>query len=218
MVHQLVAESIVKHFNHQTLLSDIALSCKTGDVIGLLGRNGSGKTTLLNIIYGTLDCENKYLAVDHIKINRLYSVPKTINYLPQHRFIPPYFSVAKAISLFLDEPEQQHILEDEMIQAIKHQKIHELSFGDLRYLEINLILNAPTKFSLLDEPFQGLAPLVIERVEKIILKARSHKGIILVDHHYQSVLDLCNKLYVLQKCCLYPLKDPSELQQYDYLN
>lgn len=217
MVHQLVAESIVKQFNHKPLLSDIALSCKTGDIIGLLGRNGSGKTTLLNIIYGTMDCENKYLAVDHIKINRLYSIPKTINYLPQHRFIPPYFSVAKAISLFLDKPEQDHILKDELILAKRHQKIHELSFGDLRYLEINLILTAPTKFSLLDEPFQGLAPLVVERVKKIILKASQHRGIILVDHHHQSVLDLCNKLYVLQKCCLYPLKDQSALQEYDYI-
>lgn len=217
MVYQLVAESIVKHFDHKALLSDIALSCKTGEIVGVLGRNGSGKTTLLNIIYGTLDCENKYLAVDGIKVNRLYSLPKTLNYLPQHRFIPPYFSVRKAISLFLDKPQRQHVLEDELIKALSNKKIGELSFGDLRYLEINLILNAPTKFSLLDEPFQGLAPLVVESVKKIILKASQHRGIILVDHDYQSVLDLCTKLYILQKCCLYPLKDPSELRHYDYL-
>ncbi len=217
MVHHLTADSIVKYHGSKAILTDIALSCMTGEIVGILGRNGSGKTTLLDIIYGTLDCEQKYLAVDSLKVNRPYSLRHTINYLPQHRFIPPYLSVNKAISLFLEKDEKRFVFDDEIILSLKGKKIKELSFGDLRYLEILLILSSPSKFTLLDEPFQGLAPIVVEKVQKRITKASQDRGIIIVDHNYHSVLELSNKLYILQKSCLHPLKDQAELKNYDYL-
>ncbi len=217
MVHRLVAESIVKHFDHKAILTDIALSCKTGEIVGLLGRNGSGKTSLLNIIYGTLDCEHKYLAIDCVKVNRPYAQRNTLNYLPQHRFIPSYLTVRKAISLFLNPVEAVDFFEDEIIQSLVGKRIKELAFGDLRYLEIKLILSSTSKFSLLDEPFQGLAPIVVEKVQRLIRAASEHRGIILVDHNYTSVLELSTKLYILQKSCLYPINDRNALNDYDYL-
>lgn len=217
MVHHLIADSIVKHRGTRAILTDIALSCKTGEIVGVLGRNGSGKTTLLEIIYGVLNCEHKYLAVDGVKVNHLYSLRQTINYLPQHRFIPPYLTVSKAITHFLENDIKQAIYNDDIILSLTDKKIKELSFGDLRYLEIMLILSSPSKFTLLDEPFQGLAPITVERIQKLITKASQHRGIIIVDHNYHTVLELSNKLYILQESCLHPLKNPSELQNFDYL-
>ncbi|WP_430614661.1 ATP-binding cassette domain-containing protein [Flavobacterium sp. JP2137] len=216
MVHQLTAESIVKHRDRRAILTDVALSCKTGDIVGLLGRNGCGKTTLLNIIYGTLPCEHKYLAIDRVKVNQPFSLPKTLNYLPQHRFIPKHLTVTQAVSLFLDSSEKAAVLEDGLVQSMVGKKIRELAFGDLRYLEIKLLLTAPSKFSLLDEPFQGLAPLIVESVQELIVQASQNRGIILVDHNYTSVLQLSTKLYVLDKSSLHALKSPDDLVQYTY--
>ena len=84
----LQVDSIRKSWNQTPLLTDVFLTCQTGEVVGLLGRNGSGKSTLFRIIYGDVSCESRFVKVDQTVLNSLAATRKHLNYLPEHPFLP----------------------------------------------------------------------------------------------------------------------------------
>ena len=91
--HILEIDSVQKYFNQKIVLSDVYLKCKTGEIIGLLGRNGSGKSTLLKIVFGILSADNKFIRVDGKVLFKNSDLLNEISYLPQENFIPSSFSV-----------------------------------------------------------------------------------------------------------------------------
>ena len=216
--HNLTVDSVVKFFKNKPILSDVYLCCETNEIIGIFGKNGSGKSTLLKIIFGTETSQNKFIKIDNLVSKKLYLKNNELSFLTQQNFIPKYLLVSKSIFLFVDnEIRNKFYDDDEIINLIKHKKIRQLSGGELRYLEIKLILFSKTKFSFLDEPFSGLSPLQIEKVKKIICEVSKRKGIILIDHQYQNVLDISTKLYVIRDGKTTLLSNSKQLIDYGYL-
>ncbi len=217
MKHILEADSIQKYFDHKLVVSDVYLKCETGDIIGLLGRNGSGKSTLLKIIFGMVPADNKFVRIDGKLKRKTTELLKEISYLSQENFIPKHFSVQKAIQLSILKAQQAIFCEDLMIQSILNKKISHLSGGELRYLEIKLILSNPSKFVLLDEPYNGLAPVMVEKVNVLIKENTKSKGIIITDHNYQNVIAVATKLILMAAGKTHHLKDKTELIERGYL-
>ena len=93
----------------------------------------------------------------------------------------------------------QEFFADEMIQSMFDKKIKDLSGGELRYLEIKLILNNASKFVLLDEPYNGLSPIMIEKINQLITAMASFKGVIITDHNYENVIKVSTKLAFFQR-------------------
>ena len=100
----------------------------------------------------------------------------------------------------------------------KTKKIHQLSGGELRYLEINLILSNKSKFVLLDEPYNGLSPLMIDKINLLIQKNAQQKGIIITDHNYENVIKISTQLVLMKNGKTHHLKDKKELIEMGYLN
>jgi len=198
MKHKLHADSITKVIKGRTLLDHVMLQCETGEVIGLLGRNGSGKSTLLKIIFGTMRATDRFVIINNTDHKRFSESEPSIAYLPQHPFLPPSFSVKKAINLFLNINESDIFYEDGAIATLVNKKVHQLSGGELRYLEAKLILSSKAKFVLLDEPFTELAPVVVDNLKKLIGQSSATKGIIISDHKYHDVMDVASKNYLLK--------------------
>lgn len=214
----LEADSIEKSYNYNTILSDVYLKCETGDIIGVLGRNGCGKSTLLKIIYGIIPAEHKFVRIDYQIRRKAYKYANEISYLPQDNFIPKHLKVIKAIKLFLAKEKVSDFCDDSFIESILNQKIRNLSGGELRYLQIKLILFSDSKFALLDEPYNGLSPIMVNLTNELILKQSQHKGILLTDHNYENVLNVSTQLYLIKDCSTKKLKDKKELIQFGYLN
>lgn len=217
MKHCLEADSIQKYFHNKLVVSDVYLKCETGDIIGLLGRNGSGKSTLLKIIFGITPADYKFVRIDGKLKCKTSELLNEISYLSQDNFIPKHFSVKKAIKLSISESKRDDFCNDELIQSISDKKVRELSAGELRYLEIKLILSNTSKFVLLDEPYNGLAPMMIEKVNQLIKENAKNKGVIITDHNYQSVMDVSTKLILMEAGKTHHLKDKSELIEKGYL-
>jgi ABC-type multidrug transport system ATPase subunit len=78
-------DSITKSFDGRPILQDIYL-CKTGQIIGLLGRNGSGKSTLLQIIFGTISSDTQFIKCNDKVLRNLSDRRNKISYLPQNSF------------------------------------------------------------------------------------------------------------------------------------
>lgn len=216
--HILEVDSIQKYFGDKLVVSDVYLKCETNNIIGLLGRNGSGKSTLLKIIFGIVTANSKSVRIDGIVMNKTSVLLEELSYLPQENFIPNYFFVKKAISLSINNENSLVFYDDEMIQSIQNKKIYHLSSGELRYLEIKLMLFNSSKFVLLDEPYNDLSPILIEKVNHLIIKNSKQKGIVITDHNYENVIKISNKLMLMVDGNLHHLKDKNELIEKGYLS
>jgi ABC-type multidrug transport system ATPase subunit len=111
----LYVDSVTKSFGIRQVLTDIFITCRQGEIIGLLGRNGAGKSTLLKIIFGSMSADYKFVRIGNKQINGLYDNRKLINYLPQNGFMPNHIKVSKIISLFCDKPNADLIITNEHI-------------------------------------------------------------------------------------------------------
>ncbi|RTY73718.1 ATP-binding cassette domain-containing protein [Flavobacterium sp. LS1R10] len=210
-------DSIQKQYEGKSIVSDVYLRCETADIIGVLGRNGSGKSTLLKIIFGIVTADFKFVRVDGVVKSKTSDLLNEISYLSQDNFIPNSFSIKKTIQLAIAKDKLQDFYADDMIQSMIEKKIKHLSGGELRYLEIKLILNNASKFALLDEPYNGLSPIMIEKINELITAMSSTKGIIITDHNYENVIKVSTKLAFMKEGKMRHLKDKSELVEKGYL-
>ena len=213
----LEVDSVQKQYDGKIIVSDVYLKCETADIIGVLGRNGSGKSTLLKIIFGIVAADFKFVRVDGVVKSKTSELLNEISYLPQNNFIPSLFSIKKTIQLSISKDKVQDFYVDEMIQSMLDKKIKHLSGGELRYLEIKLILNNTSKFVLLDEPYNGLSPIMIEKINELIIALSREKGIVITDHNYENVIKVSTKLALMKEGKLHHLKDKNDLIEKGYL-
>lgn len=209
-------DSIRRDFGLKQILTDISLTCRTGDIVGLLGRNGSGKSTLLKIIFGTLPTDNKFMRLDG-KVLDMPFKSRSIGYLHQESFLPKSLTADEIFGIYAGHLEGTGFFEDGILGKIRDVRIRNLSGGEARYLEIKLILNLDCRFVLLDEPFNGLSPVHIDIVKEMIVKKSGSKGIILTDHDYRNVLDVAGRCYLLFDGGLKPVRSLDDLALWGYV-
>ncbi|WP_053058484.1 ATP-binding cassette domain-containing protein [Pedobacter sp. BMA] len=214
---ELTSDSIRKHFNNRQILNDIFLSCKPGEIVGLFGRNGSGKSTLLKIIFGSIKAEGKYVAIDNVKVDSLYEHREMIKYLPQDNFLPNHVSISQIISCFCAKENIEMLKKDPLVKPFLNKKIKQLSGGEKRILEILILIHSKATYFLLDEPFNGVAPLNVEIIKSLIKKHSKNKGFIITDHDYMNVLDISSRFVLIDDGNTRQIGGIDDLIEYGYL-
>jgi ABC-type multidrug transport system ATPase subunit len=218
IMSKLHIDSIQKSYDNKPVLNDTFISCKTGEIIGLLGRNGSGKTTLMQIVFGSLQAENKYINVDGKILHNLFDNRNIIHFLPQFDFLPQHIKIKTIISLFCDKESTKKLIENPIFKPLLNLKINQLSGGEKRIVSVYALLYSNAEFILLDEPFNGIAPIQREEIQKIILEQSPNKGIIISDHDYRSVLEIATKIILLHDDGTKIINDQNELIEWGYLS
>lgn len=214
---RLYVDSVMKSYGQRKLLTDIYLNCVQGEIIGLLGRNGCGKSTLLEIIFGSKSADGKFVKVGDKVIEKISSSHNLIKYLPQDSFLPNHLKVDKIIALFNDNQNAVIIKEHSLIKSMLHKKCYELSGGEKRLLEIYLIIYSNAKYVLIDEPFNGIAPIYKENIKDLIRAQSKNKGFIITDHDYQNILDLATKVILLHDGGTKEIAGMEELRFWGYI-
>lgn len=204
-------------FGLNRILSGIYLRCEQGQIVGLLGRNGSGKSSLMKVIFSALDAESKSIRVNGAPQSKSFFSPTKINYLPQDHLIPEYITIKQAFILYRVNW-LEHLKEFPEIEKLLNQKPKSISGGELRLVEIMLILFSKSEFCLLDEPFSGLSPVMIERVTNLLSRIKASKGIIITDHLYRHVASVSDAIYVLTNGQTRKISEMSELVKYGYIS
>lgn len=216
MIHTLEVDSVILDFHSKRVLQDVYMKSETGKVSGLLGRNGTGKSCLMKIIYGELIPNDKSIRLNGNSINDGYRYPKDIRYLPQGRFMPVSLTIKRIFKDFeLDFLD--FINEFPEFEKFYATKFTNLSGGEQRIVEIYSILASKTKFCMLDEPFSQVMPLHIEIIKKLILREKKNKGIIITDHLYKYILEICDNLYVINNGKTYLTKSLHDLESLGYV-
>lgn len=208
----LEVDSVMHAFGEHRVLTDVSLRCRLGEIVALCGRNGAGKSTLMKIIFGTLACGECFVRIDGQAMSRAVFRSGKLAYLPQTDFLPLTMRVEKVVRLFLGEC--CDFFADPVMARIARTRVRDLSGGELRLLEIRLILQSPARYLLLDEPFNGLSTLAAETVRQQIVRSAETRGIVITDHCFREVFRIATRYVLLRDGCLREVSGVSELSSY----
>lgn len=225
MMNTLAVKNLKKTYKSRTVVKDISISLKRGEIAGLLGPNGAGKTTSFYMIVGLIAPDFGKITVDNHDITRLPVHERAqmgISYLPQESSIFRKLTVSENIMAILelrkdlDKKERklklEQLLEEFRITHIRDTIGMGLSGGERRRAEIARTLAGDPKFILLDEPFAGIDPISILDVKRIIshLKARNI-GVLITDHNVRDTLAICERAYIVNQGQILCEGNPSDI-------
>lgn len=217
MMNKLEIDSIQLHVgNHRQLLTDCYLSCSSEEIIGILGRNGSGKSSLFEIIFGTLEPSNKFIRING-QVCKTPFAKKLVGYIPQTSIFPKDATVQKLLKFLLNSDRFEDLKKNKRIESILFSKIRHLSGGELKYLEVSTILHMDHPFVLLDEPFSGIEPIFQSEIQDLLTRNPYKKGILVSDHNFRNIMDVSNKLFLLNDGALVKITKSVELEYLGYV-
>jgi ABC-type multidrug transport system ATPase subunit len=216
MTNILEIDSVILEFGVHRVLQDVYLKSETGKVTGLLGRNGAGKSCLMKILFGELIPLDKSIRLNGVSMCDSRRNSADLKYLPQRRYIPGFLTVKRVFEDF-DLSFSEFILEFPEFKKLLRSKMKNLSGGERRLVEIYVLLVSKTKFCLLDEPFSQLMPLHVEAIRKIILREKQNKGIVVTDHLYRDIIDICDDLYLISAGKIHLTKSVRDLETLGYV-
>ena len=203
-------EKIVKKYRKRTVVSEVSVDVRQGEIVGLLGPNGAGKTTSFYIIVGLIKPLSGKVFLDDLDITKepMYKRAKRgISYLPQEASVFRKLSVEdnlKAILEFtgLSKEKQKErlekLLEELGLQSVRKSEGITLSGGERRRTEIARCLAVDPKFILLDEPFAGIDPIAVEDIQNIVKTLKNKNiGVLITDHNVHETLSITDRSYLL---------------------
>ncbi len=216
--------SLKKRYRARTVVQDVSLSVKSGEVVGLLGPNGAGKTTSFYMIVGLVAVDGGEIFIDdqdltHSPIHRRARLG--LAYLPQEASIFRRLSVTENIKAVLElqgyapaelDARLEALLNDLHITHIRDNPAISLSGGERRRVEIARALATDPRFILLDEPFAGVDPIAVLDIQKIIrfLKERGI-GVLITDHNVRETLGICDRAYIINAGSVMAEGKPEEI-------
>ena len=207
---KLRSEGLVKIYKKRTVVSDVSINVRQGEVVGLLGPNGAGKTTTFYMIVGMIKPNDGkvFLQENEITGEPMYKRAKMgIGYLPQEASVFRRLSVEDNIMAVLEmmnltkqqrKEKTDKLLEELSISHLRKNLGFQLSGGERRRTEIARALATDPKFILLDEPFAGVDPIAVEDIMEIVHNLK-HKniGILITDHNVHETLSIVDRAYIL---------------------
>ena len=220
----LKADSLIKTYSGKSVVNDVSLNLKQGEIVGLLGPNGAGKTTSFYMIVGLIKPNYGSIFLDEKDITRfpMYKRAKNgIGYLAQESSVFRKMSVEDNIHSVLEmtnltKKEQQNkvesLLDEFGLKSIRKRRGDLLSGGERRRTEIARALATSPSFILLDEPFAGVDPLAVEDIQKIVRDlTKRNIGILITDHNVQETLAITDRTYLMFEGSILKDGKPEEL-------
>jgi len=195
------------------VLQDVSLNVNDGEIVALLGRNGMGKSTTLKSIMGLVKPKSGAVTFQGKNIEGMppYKVARAgIGYVPEERRIFPKLSVQDNLELGIKGGKQSTKAGAWTVERIYHHfpKLKErcnlqgrfLSGGEQQMLTIGRALMGNPSLLLVDEPTEGLAPLMVQEVRDILEDVnKAGVSILLVEHNVNVALSLANRVYLMGK-------------------
>jgi len=213
----LSAVGLQKKYGSRTVVREVGVEVKSGEVVGLLGPNGAGKTTSFYMIVGLVPLDGGEISLNGQDITHLPIHERAklgLSYLPQEASVFRKLTVEENIQAVLELQEENDkpltkneiqsrldsLLQELQISHLRSNPAMSLSGGERRRVEIARALASQPKFILLDEPFAGVDPIAVGEIQRIVrfLKGRQI-GVLITDHNVRETLGICDHAYIISE-------------------
>jgi len=208
----LEVNNISKSYGKKTVVNQVSLSVKRGEIVGLLGPNGAGKTTTFYMVVGIIPPEQGEISFDNQNITNMPIHVRArfgIGYLSQEPSVFRKLTVEENILSILEIlpltkierlKRLDQLLDELNIAHLRKSKAYTLSGGETRRLEITRALVTNPSFLLLDEPFSGIDPIVVGEAKGIIAELKNKGiGILITDHNVRETLSITDRAYLISE-------------------
>ena len=202
-------KDVSKSFDGRPILKKLSLKVFPGECVGVLGPNGCGKTTLFSMCIGEQNIEGGKIYLNNKSIDQIpihLRSKEGLGYLPQQRSVfnmSVYDNLLGIAQISIKGADNQKAITEKLLDEFNLQHLRTLnasvlSGGEIRRLMMARVMINKPKIVLLDEPLAALDPLVIQDIQKYILKIQSNGTAILVtDHNVKNLFDITDRNYVL---------------------
>ncbi|MBR2649949.1 MAG: LPS export ABC transporter ATP-binding protein [Sediminibacterium sp.] len=203
-------KNLVKRYKGRTVVNQVSVSVKQGEIVGLLGPNGAGKTTSFYMVVGLIKPDEGTVYLNEEDITKLPMYKRAqmgIGYLPQEASVFRKLSVEDNIMAVLEmtklnaeerAAKLESLLDEFNLHHVRKNNGDSLSGGERRRTEIARALAVDPKFILLDEPFAGVDPIAVEDIQSVVAKLKyKNIGILITDHNVNETLSICDRAYLL---------------------
>lgn len=217
----LEVQNIHTYYGISHVLQGVSLNIDEGEVVGLLGRNGAGKTTTLRSIMGLTPPERGHIRYkgNDIAGKQPFVVARMgISYVPGHRGIFSYLTAMENLQIVYNPGSRWSI--DTVVQKfpklmeLKGRQGRHLSGGEQQMLAIARALVMGPELILLDEPSQGLAPIIVEVVMGMIKELKRERvSMLLVEQNVEMAVEIVDRVYVIDQGVVVFKGKPYELMQ-----
>ncbi|HBB90661.1 MAG: LPS export ABC transporter ATP-binding protein [Bacteroidetes bacterium GWF2_49_14] len=207
---KLYTQNLVKKYRQRTVVNNVSVEVRQGEIVGLLGPNGAGKTTTFYMIVGLIrpNAGRIFQEGRDITNDPVYKRAQGgIGYLAQEPSVFRNMTVEDNIYSVLEmtkipKPEQteraESLIHEFGLDKIRRNKGIQLSGGERRRTEIARALALKPNFILLDEPFAGVDPIAVEDIQSIVCKLKEKNiGVIITDHNVHETLTITDRAYLL---------------------
>lgn len=202
--------NLVKSYKGRTVVNQVSVEVKQGEIVGLLGPNGAGKTTTFYMVVGLIKPDAGSVMLNDEDITRLPMYKRAqmgIGYLPQEASVFRKLSVEDNIMAVLEmtklskqerKIKLESLLDEFNLHQVRKNNGDSLSGGERRRTEIARALAVNPKFILLDEPFAGVDPIAVEDIQSVVARLKyKNIGILITDHNVNETLSICDRAYLL---------------------
>ena len=202
--------ALQKSYKGRTVVNNVSVTVKQGEIVGLLGPNGAGKTTTFYMVVGLIKPDEGTVFLNDEDITKLPMYKRAqmgIGYLPQEASVFRSLSVEDNILAVLEMTalskeerllKLESLLDEFNLQLVRKNNGDSLSGGERRRTEIARALAVDPKFILLDEPFAGVDPIAVEDIQTVVAKLKTKNiGILITDHNVNETLSICDRAYLL---------------------
>src|SRR5580658_9255656 len=199
------AEGLHTYYGKSHILHGVSLEVRQGEIVALLGRNGAGKTTTLRSLMGLTPPREGTVRLFDADVTGFppYRIAMLgVGYVPEGRRIFPNLTVEENLKVPIERPGPWTIpriyqLFPRLAER-KNNKGRQLSGGEQEMLAIARALLLNPRLLLLDEPSQGLAPLIVQDVFKVVVSAREQGiSVLLVEQNVRAAVEVADRAYVL---------------------
>lgn len=216
------------YYGNRHILQGVSLEVKAGAVVALLGRNGMGKTTTMRTIIGFTPPRSGFIYFNGKDIAGMSPekiARSGIGLVPQGRMIFPSLSVTENLIIAARGADSNdawtlHKIYEQfpILKTRAKYRSNLLSGGEQQMLSIARALVTNPTLILMDEPSEGLAPIIVEEIVKIILRLKqSNYSILLVEQNISQALDLADYTYIMSKGAIVYESTPEALRDNDIL-
>ena len=207
MAELLYLDKLWAGYGEAVVLEDVSLTLNEGDSLSLLGRNGMGKTTLLSTLMGAADYKSgvmHFAGQDLSKVAPFARAHLGLGWVPQERDIFPSLTVEENLTVVATKGHWDVAKVCAMFPRLGERRLNmgnQLSGGEQQMSALGRALMLNPKLLLLDEPLEGLAPLIVQELLSIIQQLTEESGmaVILVEQHARQILPLTRQALVLER-------------------